>query len=69
MGPRVMIEKAFGAAASTSRHARVSLKRPSAGWYGSVAAPIAICSYDQEGRESSPASTSATFTFPRIDRP
>ena len=32
IGPRVMIENGFDAAASVSMHARVSRKRPSAGW-------------------------------------
>ena len=44
IGPRVMIRIGFAASPSTSRHARVSLYRPSAGWYGSVAAPIATIS-------------------------
>ena len=53
IGPRVMIENGFAAPASTSRHARVSRYRPSAGWYGSVAAPIATCSNGHDGRASS----------------
>ncbi len=50
-------------------HARVSRKRPSAGWYGSVAVPSATSSRAQDGRASSRRSTSATFVFTRIDRP
>ena len=34
IGPRVMIPNGFDASRSTSRHARVSLYLPSAGWYG-----------------------------------
>jgi hypothetical protein len=69
IGPRVMIENGFAASASTSRHARVSRYRPSAGWYGSVAAPIATCSFSQLARASSRASTSATLILTRIERP
>ena len=68
-GPRVMIEKGLWAAKSSSRQARVSLYRPSAGWYGSVAAPIATPSPRQLSRASSRCSTSATFVFTRIERP
>src|ERR671934_93864 len=35
IGPRVMMLNGFDASRSASRQARVSLKRPSAGWYGS----------------------------------
>ena len=69
IGPRVMIENGVAARPSTSMHARVSLYRPSAGWYGSVAAPIATSRRFHDGRASSRRSTSATFTFTRIDRP
>jgi hypothetical protein len=69
IGPRVMIENGFAAAASSSTQARVSRYRPSAGWYGSVAAPTATCSCFHDGRASSPRRTSATFTLTRIERP
>ena len=44
-------------------------KRPSAGWYGSVAVPSATSSRCHEGRASSRRSTSATFGLMRIERP
>ena len=64
-----MIENGVQASASSTRHARVSRKRPSAGWYGSVAAPIETLSRCHVGRASSSRNTSATFTFTRIERP
>jgi hypothetical protein len=66
IGPRVMIENGFAASRRTSRQARLSLYRPSAGWYGSVAAPIAIPSDSHDGRDSSLRSTSATFVLTRM---
>ena len=69
-GPRVIIvERVRAPRASTSRQARVSRYRPSAGWYGSVAAPIATGSPRHDGRASSRRSTSATLTLTRIDVP
>ena len=68
-GPRVMIENGVHAVASSTRQARVSLKRPSAGWYGSVAAPIETVSRCHDRRPSSRLSTSAMFVFTRIERP
>ncbi len=68
-GPRVMIENGVRACDSSIRQARVSLNRPSAGWYGSVAAPIETVSRCQDGRPSSRRSTSATFVLTRIERP
>jgi hypothetical protein len=64
-----MIENGFDASRKTSRQARVSLYLPSAGWYGSVAAPIATCSCSHDERASSRLSTSATLVFTRIDVP
>ena len=69
IGLRVIRLNGFDASRSASRQPRVSLYRPSAGWYGSVAAPIATVSPCQDGRASSRRSTSATFTFTRIERP
>ena len=59
----------LAAAARTSRQARVRRKRPSAGWYGSVAAPIAMLSACHAGRASSRRSTSAMFDLTRIEVP
>jgi len=49
-----------------SIHARVSRYRPSAGWYGSVAAPIVTDSRCHDGRVSSLRSMSAMFVFTRM---
>jgi hypothetical protein len=68
-GPRVMIEKGLAAWAKTSMQARVSRYRPSAGWYGSVAAPTTTPSRCQDGRASSRLSTSATFVLTRMLAP
>ena len=68
-GPRVMMSKGFEASRSTSMHARVSRYRPSAGWYGSVAAPITTCSPAQLARASSTRRRSAMLSFTRIDVP
>ena len=66
IGPRVMIANGLAAAPSASMHARVSLYRPSAGWYGSVAAPMVTDSRCHDGRASSLRSTSAMFVFTRM---
>ena len=48
---------------------RVSRYRPSAGWYGSVAAPMATSSRRQPRRASSDRSTSTTLTLTRTFEP
>ena len=60
-GPRVMIENGVHACASSTMQARVSRKRPSAGWYGSVAVPIATSSGTHDFLSSSRRRTSAMF--------
>ena len=69
IGPRVMIENGLDASRKASRQPRVTRYRPSAGWYGSVAAPTATCSCSHDERASSRLSTSATFVLTRIDVP
>jgi hypothetical protein len=68
-GPRVMIENGLAASENASMQARVRRYRPSAGWYGSVAAPTATTSRCQEGRASSRLRTSATFVLTRMLEP
>jgi hypothetical protein len=64
-----MIDSGLRASASASMEPRVSRYLPSAGWYGSVAAPIATSSCFQDRLAISRRSTSTTLTFTRIDRP
>ena len=49
----VISEKGVRARPSSTMHARVRRKRPSAGWYGSVAAPTATLSRAHDARPSS----------------
>ena len=69
IGPRVMIDSGLRPRARASMQPRVSRYLPSAGWYGSVAAPIATTSWFQRGLASSRRSTSTTLTLTRIERP
>ena len=48
---------------------RVSRKRPSAGWYGSVAVPMATGSCLQDATRELAASTSTMFGLTRIEAP
>ena len=64
-GPRVMMLNGVRAAPSTRMQPRVNRYRPSAGWYGSVAAPMATSSRRQPRRASSARSTSTTLTLTR----
>ena len=68
-GPRVIRPNGLRAADRTSRQRRVSRYRPSIGWYGSVAAPIATSSRFQVRRASSRRRISGMLTFTRIDWP
>jgi hypothetical protein len=69
IGPRVINPNGVRASPSATMAPRVSRKRPSAGWYGSVAVPIATCSRRHERRVSSRVRTSTTFVLTRIDLP
>ena len=69
IGPRVMRPNGVAPSASAVIAPRVSRNRPSAGWYGSVALPMATVSCRQDGRASSRRSTSTTFGLTRIDVP
>jgi hypothetical protein len=68
-GPRVMMLKRVRASARIWMQARVSLYRPSAGWYGSVAEPIATWALRRLGSRNSCRSTSAMFGFTRMEMP
>ena len=69
IGPRVMSPIGVRASPSASIAPRVRRKRPSAGWYGSVAVPTTTCSRFHDRRASSRRSTSTRFVLTRIDVP
>ena len=69
IGPRVISPNGVRDSPSATIAPRVNLNRPSAGWYGSVAVPMATCSRRHDRRASSRVRTSTILVLTRIEVP